>query len=1003
MRSLFWALMYGSVSAWAIPPEMPLRALSFQSWGQEAGLPQISVHDMARDAQGYWWIGTENGLARFDGLNFETFRQADTPALKSSWISRLHVDRAGRLWVGTIKNLAVYEGGRFNVVTVGGMDVGKVSGMAEEPGTGALYVAADGLFRFQDGQLQAVAGWQGPATATLSGPDAVWVAAPKRLVRIANGVQQTFALPTALADAVVTEMAWASDALWLASTRGLLRFSQGRFESWPLDERPGAPVPSLQSLAADGTDGLWAGSDRMLYRLHAGRVIERLDTAAPGALPWPITIKAERGSLWLGSQSEGLQHYWRSETRRFSVEEGLKDPLVWSYAEDGARLLIGTNSGVAVYAEGRITPWIDASSLPNPVAYSLLQDAAKRLWVGTRAGLARFTPDGRLLDTLPAFAGLQINGLLQAADASVWAATSDGLFRIAGEQVRRFGEAEGLGSQRIRYLLQARDGTLWVGTESGLYRQRAGRFEAVVLHGQAEMFITCLTELADGRLAVGTYEHGIYLRSDTGLQHWGPAQGLPSHSVFYLATVGDWLVGAGADGVYRIALSALATGAAAPLPVEVLVDNPGERQGRSRLRCCNGGGNGKGLIVGNQAWLATLDGALRVTVDGPARIAPVATIQGIEHDHQKRLLTPDVLIETLPRDVLIRYGVVDYHEPARLQFRYRLNGFDKGWVEAGERRSAIYTNLPPGRFTLEVQARNPFGIWGPSAEQRLEVPKRFIETWTFRTLCAAALLLLVLFGTRFRLRRLEAQKRALEAVVAERTRALAESNARLAAANVELKIASHTDALTGLYNRRFLEECIPNLRAQLARRRMETGRDLVIGVILIDIDYFKRINDRFGHVVGDLVLQRVAAGLQAAVRESEFVLRWGGEEFLAILEVVERSQVGAVALRLHQTITESCAQMEVTPGQAVGTVTASLGFASYPMTSASAEHNWQTAIEVADHALYAAKAGGRNRCVTYDLDRLPASVWLQQINASDITGWIAAGEASEQVLNPQGY
>lgn len=998
MRSLFWALMYGSVSAWAIPPEVPLRALSFQSWGQEAGLPQISVHDMARDHQGYWWIATENGLARFDGLHFETFRQADTPALKSSWISRLHVDRTGRLWVGTIKNLALYDGSRFSEVTVGGKDVGKVSGMAEEPATGALYVAADGLFRFQDGQLQAVAGWQGPATATLSGPDAVWVAAPKRLVRIANGVQQTFALPTALADAVVTEMAWASDALWLASTRGLLRFSQGRFESWPLDERPGAPAPSLQSLAVDGADGLWAGSDRMLYRLHAGRVIERLDTAAPGALPWPITIKTELGSLWLGSQSEGLQHYWRSETQRFSVEEGLKDPLVWSYAEDGERLLIGTNSGVAAYAKGRITPWIDASSLPNPVAYSLLRDTAKRLWVGTRAGLARFTPDGQPLDVLPAFAGLQINGLLQAADASVWVATSDGLFRIAGEQVQRFGKAEGLDSSRIRYLLQARDGTLWAGTESGLYRQRGGRFETVALDGEPDTFITCLTELADGRLAVGTYEHGIYLYSDTVLQHWGPAQGLPSHSVFFLATVGDWLVGAGADGVYRIKLSALAKGAAVPLPVEVLVDNPGERQGRARLRCCNGGGNGKGLIVGNQAWLATLDGALRVAVDGPARAAPAAIIQGIEHAHQKRVLTPDVVIETLPRDVLIHYGVIDYREPARLQFRYRLNGFDKGWVEAGERRSAIYTNLPPGRFTLEVEARHPFGIWGPSAQQRIEVPKRFIETWIFRALCIAALLLLVVLGTRWQLRRLEAQKHALEAVVEERTRALAKSNAQLAAANEELRIASHTDALTGLRNRRYLEQQMPDLRAQLARRRIETGRDLVIGVVLIDLDHFKSINDRYGHAVGDVVLQRVAAALSAAVRESEFVLRWGGEEFLAILSGAERSQVGAVVLRLQRAINQSCENLEVAPGQFLGIVTGSLGFAIYPMPRAPAAYGWQTAIEAADHALYAAKANGRNCCVTLDLDRVPDSEWTQQIHASDIARWLAAGDASEQVL-----
>ena len=974
--------------------------MSFQSWGQEAGLPQISVRDITPDPEGYVWIATENGLARFDGASFETYRLGDTAALKASWITRLLTDRSGRLWIGTIKNLAVRERGSFRAVTTtAGQEVGSVAGLAEEASTGAIYVAADGVFRYQHQKLEKLESWSGPASAALAAPEAVWIAGGGHLLRIAQGQQQTVTLPSEWASAVIVRMAWASNALWLATTRGLLRYDAGRFTAWPLTPDSAAPQPSLETLAADGADGLWAASEKMLYRLHQGRVIERLETTAAGALPWPITIQAGADALWLGSQSEGLQYSWLSQPRRFSLEEGLLDPLVWSYWADGEQILIGTNSGVSRYADGKITPLIAASALPNPAAYTLMRDAGARLWVGTRAGLARFTSDGRPLDTLPAFATLQVNGLLEQADGTVWVASSGGLYRVRGDAVLRFGAAEGLDAQRVRYLLQARDGTLWVGTEKGLYHQQQGRFVEVPVDGKTDVLVTCLLQLPDGRLAVGSYERGLHVLGPDGWQHWGAAQGLPSQSVYFLGISGEWLIGAGADGVYRVALSGLAPHSNATLAPEVLVGNPGERQGRARLRCCNGGGNGKGLMMGNQAWLPTLDGALRVQVDGPLRTPPRVTIRAVEQGGQLLVLEPDMSLLDAPRDLLVRYGAIDFQEPARLQFRYRLNGFDKGWVEVRERRSAIYTNLPPGRFTLEVQARHPFGVWGPSATQALKVPKRFTETWTFRALCVAALLLLVSVATRYRLRLLEAQKRALEAVVDERTRALAESNARLAAANAELKIASHTDALTGLHNRRFLEECIPNLRAQLARRRAETARDLVIGVILIDIDHFKHINDRFGHVVGDLVLQRVAGALKSAVRESEFVLRWGGEEFLAVLDGAERSQVGVVALRLHQAITESCAQMEVTPGQSVGTITASLGFASYPMTSAPAEHSWQTAIEVADHALYAAKASGRNRCVTYDLDRVPASAWLQQINASEISRWIAAGVAKEQVID----
>lgn len=975
---------------------MPLRTLSFQSWGQDAGLPQISVPDMARDRSGYWWVATENGLARFDGKRFETFRPADTPALKTGWITRLHMDEAGQLWIGTLKNLARYDGKQFSAITADSHDVGRVSGFAVEPGTGALYVAAEGLFRFDDGQLKAVAGWSGPTVAALTGPDAVWIAAPGRLVRIVAGQQQAFALPPSLADAVITQLAWASDAVWLATTRGLLRFAQGRFELWPLE--PTASQPSLQSLASDGAAGLWAGCDDKLYRLQQGRVIERLDLPAPGLPPLPMSIKVMPDALWLGSKTEGLLHAWVSRARRYSTEEGLRDPLVWSYWPDPTQLLIGTNSGVAAYVDGTIKPLIAASALPNPVAYSLLRDAAGQLWVGTRAGLARFRADGQPLAALPAFASLQISGLMQDRRGAVWVATTGGLFRVMGDEVQHFGEAEGLTTQRIRYLLEAKDGTLWVGSEGGLFRQRQGRFEAVALDGEADVFVTSLLQLADGRLLIGTYERGIYLMSGASWQHWGAAEGLPSQSLFFLGISGEWLVGAGPEGAYRIPIAALTSAQSDPLPLELLVASPAEQQGRARLRCCNGAGNGKGVIVGNAVWLPTLDGALRVRVDGPARATPITAISAVEHQGKLLAHTPTVRLPGQPRDALIRYTAPDYQDPERLQFRYRLNGFDKVWVDAGERRTAIYTNLPPGHYQLEVQARHRFGVWGPSAGLMLDVPKTLIETWTFRALCIIALVLLVALLIRWRVHRLQAQKQALEAVVEERTRALAESNFQLAAANADLRIASHTDALTGLRNRRYLDQYMPDLRAQLNRRRSETGRDLVLGVVLIDLDHFKSINDRYGHAVGDLVLQRVAAALSAAVRESEFVLRWGGEEFLAILSGAERSQVGAVVLRLQRAIAQCCENLEVAPQQHLGGVTASLGFAIYPMLHAPAVYGWQTAIEAADHALYAAKANGRNCCVTLDLDRVPDSEWTHQIHASDIARWLAAGVASEQVL-----
>ncbi len=978
---LAWALMVLPPAAQAIPPNLPLRELAYQSWGQEAGLPQISVRDLAFDPQGFVWIGTENGLAKFDGSHFQIFHQKDAPALKSSWISRLYFDRAGRLWIGTIKNLAVYRDSAFAGVTAQGKEVGKVNGLAEDA-VGDLYVAADGLFLVHDGSMRAVPGWTGPATSALAAPGAVWIAAPGHISRFRGGERRDFILPPTQADAVVANLAWSEDCLWLATTRGLLRLQGEQFEVVSLE--PGTTQPSILGLGADGAGALWASSDKMLYRLDHGRLIERIAAKDPGALAWPITIKAGPDDIWFGSQTEGLQHSWISGAHRISTDNGLPDPAVWSYAADGARVLVGTNSGVAAIEAGQAKPYIPGDALPNPVAYTLLRDADQRLWVGTRAGLARFKPNGQADRTLPEFAGIQINGLAQDRAGVVWAATTAGLFRIDGDRVQQCGESMGLPTTRFRFVLQTSGGDFWVGSENGLYRRQGERFRAVVPDGLAGAFITSILELDQGRLAVGTYEQGIFILDRKGWRHWGTDQGLPSSSVFFLGASDRWLIGAGADGVYRITLKALdRTAEDAPLPVEVLVGNPGEHQGRARIRCCNGAGNSKGMLIQNAAWLPTLDGALQVRIDGPPQLPPKAYIIGIDHAHTTLAAAPEVVLDGLPRDAVIQYGAIDYKQTSHLQFRYRLTGFDKDWSDARGRHTAGYTNLPPGRFSLEVEARRAYEAWGPPVSMTLEVPRMFSETWWFRMLSGLFGVFLIALVMHWRLRRLSTQKLALESVVAARTRELAEINSRLEQANNALQEMSVTDVLTGLNNRRFLEQTIPQLIAKLARRRSESGRDLVLGVMLIDIDHFKSINDRFGHAIGDLVLQRAASALRASVRDGECVLRWGGEEFLAIIDTSERSQLHDIAQRLHRAIAESCEGLELVPGHVFEGITSSIGYSALPISSASAELVWEDAIELADHALYAAKASGRDRCMTVEPEQLPVRRWRNNRSAND--------------------
>lgn len=988
-RLLLIALLCLPVSGRAVERSLKLGELLHQSWGPDSGIPQISVSAIARDAEGLMWVGTENGLARFDGQRFETFRQVDTPALQSSRITRLHYDRQQRLWIGTTRGLAQRDAqGSFKAVMAEDGEPGQVNGFAEDA-SGTLYVATErGLFAWHDTELRRVDALHRRVTALTTQGESLWFTTQGALHRRQPSGTQSFVLPAAWAEVAVNEMAWSGDTLWLSSSGGLLRWRNGVMSALALETVP----ISLRGLAVDETGNVWVGSDRALYRLQDGAVVERLSAADSGVLRWPVTILPLDGGLWLGSQTEGLQHFWPGPLRRLSVEEGLVDPFVWSYAEDGERLLMGTNSGVAVLENERIRPLIAAADLPQPVAYSLLLDTAKRLWVGTRAGLARFTREGQPLDVLSTFAGLRINGLLQARDESVWVASSGGLFQVtaqgAGDTVRSYGAEQGLDTPAVRFVLQASDGLLWLGTESGLYRQHGERFENLPLDGQTDVFITSLVQLADGRLVAGSYDQGLYVLQGDVVTHLSLAQGLPFPNAFFLGVVESWLLVGGADGAYRLPLAALTTDA--PLPVDMLLVSRRQFQGRSAIRCCNGAGNGKGLIRGDTAWLPSLDGAIRVTVNTPGTPPPAARVNQLAQGRQSLDLVDAMLEGGLPRNAVIDYSANDYCDPEQLQFRYRLTGFDQEWQEVGTRRSAIYTNLPPGSFTFEVQARRPFERWGPSAALRLVVPRQFHETWPFRLLCLAAAMLAAALLLRWRLHRLETQKAALEALVMRRTQDLSQSKAALEIANEALRTASLTDALTGLHNRRHLDEELPGLLARFDRQRLGVDRISVVGVLLVDIDHFKSINDRFGHGVGDAVLQSVGLALKQGVRTGEMVVRWGGEEFLVIVEVSDRQQVDAAALRLHRVIAESCRGVHTSADQLLPPLSASIGCASLPLALES-NARWQDALEIADFCLYRAKRSGRNRCITLDVLQPEVVSQHTPVSAQTLEQWLASG------------
>jgi diguanylate cyclase (GGDEF)-like protein len=471
----------------------------------------------------------------------------------------------------------------------------------------------------------------------------------------------------------------------------------------------------------------------------------------------------------------------------------------------------------------------------------------------------------------------------------------------------------------------ARDGRLWVATSGGacLLKSWDGKratFEPVAPRlGRKPEPVDALIEDEEGKVWLGPR-----LRVDWKTGRWqelGPADGLDLHD-FFIA---------------------------------------------SRARAADGA-----LYFGSPGGLlAVRPERLRAWSFAPPVALTALRVDGAERPGAARLRR--LVLSPRERSFRLDFAALDLSAPARNLYRYRLEGYEERWTKTdAAQRTLAFNGLPPGSYLLRIEGSNRSGLWSPR-EVRLpiEVRPAFYQTAWFRALVALSALALVYGAVRLRVARLEARGRELEEQVRDRTLSLEETNRELAAAYRKIEEASLTDPLTCCRNRRFLEQVLP-ADLEIAAQRHETGEggaapsaggDLLF--FLLDLDHFKSVNDTHGHAAGDAVLTQSADLLRQAVRTSDHLVRWGGEEFLVVARFVDRRSAPALAEKIRAAIEGHV--FELPEG---GTLrrTVSIGCAAYPFSpSAPRALTWQETVSVADNALYAAKRGGRNRAIGVEL------------------------------------
>jgi len=972
-RTLGLLALLAAPAVVALAPDKAFHHYVRDAWSIEHGLPQITVLALAQDADGYLWVGTQAGVARFDGVHFTAFQPQNRPELPGMLVQALLLDRGGRLWIGTYKGLAVYRDGVFTAVPAadaGAWPAPDVQALAQALDGRMLAATQYGVFQVEDQRLVPVPGLDQAAFSLLLRGQAVLAGGIGGIMRRdADGTVSMLPLPEELAGAVVGELLDAQGRLWAGTSQGLWWNAGGGWE--PAEGPPALARSPVELLLTDRDGNLWVGLADGLARLREGRVAEYVDGEAPGVVRSVMAgYEDHEGNLWLGSRWDGVVRIWNGWTRRYAAAEGLHEPTVWSVARDpdGERLWVGTNDGLAVFAGGRFRVAVPGEALPHPHAYTLLAEP-EGVWIGTRRGLARLRADGRL-ERPRAFAaldGTQVNGLLRDPDGTLWLATYQGLQRWRDGRLDAFTEAQGLADRRVRVLYRTREGALLVGTQAGLYRFDGDRLLPVGrdqgLPGGID--VTAIYQLRDGRRVVGTLGEQVLLEHGGRWHALGPDQGMPANSPFVFAEDGAgylWL--GGIRGVQRVPVADLAARLEGRLPRlrgEMLLNERGDRHAGQQGYCCNGAGNAKGFIEQGVLWLPTRDGVVAMDTAGIDKnpVPPPVHIERVRHSgawHGAQSVAGQRL-PAAARDLAFAFTVLSFQDPRSTRLRYRLEGYDQDWheLEDPQRRSANYTNLPPGQYRFEVQGANNAGVWGEGgASLAFALTPRLWETRWFYLLLVGLALALVYGAFRWQRRALHRQRAELGHQVRERT-------AELQQANRQLREASHTDPLTRLRNRRYLADQLPADLAFYDREAHGAGsvaEGMVIVFALVDIDHFKRINDAHGHAVGDAVLVAFAHLLQAQVRSGDYLVRWGGEEFLLVFRPMAQDQLALLGERLCGAVRAHAFEVGL---DAPIRLTCSVGFAEYPLfRDQRGGIDWQQMVELADQAMYWVKRHGRD-------------------------------------------
>lgn len=725
-------------------------------WTADSGLPQNSVRGVVQTSDGYIWVATLNGVARFDGIRFRVFDKSNTHGISSSrFVSMVH-GAGNDLWLASEDNNVIrYSNGQF--VTLGpesGIRPHSVGAITTDR-HGGLWVESDEhVYRwdvptqrferesFSTGDLHFIPlWWVGTGFWALRGSE---------LLCFSHGKLKSYALPADLKPEEIRGIAAGADGLVWAGTR------DGRF----------GKLTDGKFLAYQGTvTNQFANPARRNWKVEISHDFNRILTfpseGVDHGIPYNVIISDNEDNTWVGSEGQGLFRIQKQSIEAVSSIQGLASdnvyPVMRSHTGD---IWAGSwPAGLSQIHDNKVVRvFRTKDGLPGLVS-SLAEDNSGTLWVGSHNGL-RILAGNRLIapPALPKGPFPAVQAIYQTPDGAMLFGTPKGLYVLDGAKSHWMYSRDGLATDDVRVIVGDRRGDIWIGGYGGLTRLHRGELTRwTEAEGLPSNNVRSVLEDSSGDIWVGTYDGGIGWLHNGRWVTFNEKSGLYDNGAFQILEDAQrrfWI--SSNRGIYRVSrdqLVELAEGQREHVDSIVY----GRSDGMLSVEC-NGGlwpagaKDDRGLLwFPTQKGLAMIDPASIAAVTQPPRVQ----IESVSIEHKPQDNLHHVVLKPRQSNLEVDYTALSFTKPEQISFRYMLEGVDDGWQEVGRRRTAYYSHLPPGDYVFRVSARNSDGVASlRDATLFISVIPPFYRRWWFLALLLIALLGIVWLVWSYRIRQL---------------------------------------------------------------------------------------------------------------------------------------------------------------------------------------------------------------------------------------------------------